>query len=175
PASATNQLWLHPERTLYYAGDHVRVSSERHPAGSDDAANAPTTASVTASVVLPDGSRLPLDLVPDSREPQHLSAQFDVTQPGRYRIEATARTDAQLVSETAAFIEVLPRPGEADDAPVELGLLARLASATGGRIFDPTAPDGWLPTEPAACTTVIQRESLALWHNYSLPPPLSLP
>ena len=168
PASATNQLWLHPERTLYHAGDRVRVSTERHPAGSDAAANAPATASVTASVVLPDGSRLPLDLVPDPREPRHLSAKFDVTQPGRYRIEASARSDVQLVSETASFIEVLPRPGEGDDAPVELGLLARLASATGGRMIDPTAPDGWLPTEPAASPTIIQRESLDLWHNFSL-------
>jgi hypothetical protein len=168
PTSSANQLWLHPERTLYRAGERVRLTIDRHSAGSETAASAPAAASVTASVVLPDGNRLPLDLVPDPREPLRLAAQFDITQPGRYRIEAAARTDAQLVAETATFIEALSRSGEADDAAVDMGLLARLASATGGRIIDPAAPDGWLPPEPEASTKIVQRQSFDFWHNFSL-------
>ncbi len=168
PTSSANQLWLHPERTLYRAGDRVRLTIDRHSAGAETAVSPPAAASVTASVVLPDGSRLPLDLVPDPREPQRLAAQFDVTQPGRYRIEAAAQTDAQLVSDTATFLEALSRPGEADDAPVDLGLLARLASATGGRLIDPATPDGWLPAEAETAATIVERQSIDLWHNFSL-------
>jgi hypothetical protein len=168
PTSSADQLWLRPERTLYRAGDRVRVTAEWR-AGGSDASNAVSgTNPVTASVVLPDGSRLPLDLVPDQRDPRRLSAQFDVTQPGRFRIEAAARNNAQLLAEAATFVEAVPRPGEQDDSPVDMGLLGRLALSTGGRIIDPASADGWLPSASVAPATVVKRQSLDLWHNFAL-------
>ena len=112
--------------------------------------------------------RLPLDLVPDQRDPQRLSAQFDVTQPGRFRIEAAARNSSQLLAEVSTFVEAVPRPGEQDDSPVDMGLLSRLASATGGRIVDPASADGWLPGTAEPPATVVRRQSLDLWHNFTL-------
>ncbi len=168
PTSSANQLWLRPERTLYRAGDRVRLTAEWRSEANDASINAAGVNPVTASVVLPDGTRLPLDLVPDQRDPRRLAAQFDVTQPGRYRIEAAARNSAQLLAEMATFVEAVPRPGEQDDAPVNMALLGRLASATGGRVIDPAAVDGWLPNEPESSTTVVKRQSFDLWHNFAL-------
>lgn len=160
PTSSANQLWLRPERTLYRTGDRVRVTVEWRSEGPE--------AAIAGSVVLPDGNRLPLDLVRDPRDARRLAAQFDVTEPGRYRIEADARLDAQPLADMATFVEVVPRPGEDDALPVDMGLLGRLASATGGRIIDPTAPDGWLPDAPETNTVIIKRQSLDLWHNFAV-------
>jgi len=168
PTSSANQLWLRPERTLYRAGDRVRLTAEWRSESNDASVSAAGANPVTASVVLPDGSRLPLDLVPDQRDPRRLAAQFDVTQPGRYRIEAAARNSAQLLAEMATFVEAVPRPGEEDDAPVNMALLGRLASSTGGRVIDPAAVDGWLPNEPESSATIVKRQSFDLWHNFAL-------
>ncbi len=168
PTSSANQLWLRPERTLYRIGDRVRLTAEWRAEGSDASSGTIGANPVTASVVLPDGSRLPLDLVPDQRDPRRLSAQFDVTQPGRFRIEAAARNSAQLLAEMATFVEAVPRPGEQDDSPVNMSLLGRLASATGGRIIDPAAADGWLPSTAEPPAIVVKRQSFDLWHNFTL-------
>jgi hypothetical protein len=168
PTSSANQLWLRPERTLYRSGERVRLTAEWRQEGSDASNGTAGVNAVTASVVLPDGTRLPLDLVPDQRDPQRLSARFDVTQPGRFRIEAAARNSSQLLAEMTTFVEAVPRPGEQDDSPVDMGLLSRLASATGGRIIDPAAADGWLPAAAEPSATVVRRKSLDLWHNFTL-------
>lgn len=167
PTSKANQLWLRPERTLYRAGERVRVTAEWR-SDTDAASGSRDTNAATASVVLPDGQRLPLDLVADDRDPSRLAAQFDVKQPGPYRVEAAVQTHAQLAAQASATVEAVPRPGESDDAPVDLGLLGRLASATGGRIIDPTAPDGWLPATHETPATVVERQSFDLWHNFAL-------
>ena len=75
------------------------------------------------------------------------------------RLAATARRVDSWLSSLAS-----PQ----DDAPVDMGLLGRLASATGGRVIDPAAADGWLPTAPETPTTVVKRQSFDLWHNFAL-------
>jgi len=165
PAESTtssNELWLRPERTLYRAGDRVKLSAEWR------ANERGPYAAVTAAVVLPDGGRLPLELVPDRRDPGHLVAQFDVTLPGQYAIEASARTERELLADITTVVEAEPRPTENDDAMVDSRLLARLAAATGGRVIDPSVADGWLPAAPPSSSTVVKRQSFDLWHNFAL-------
>jgi hypothetical protein len=123
---------------------------------------------VTAAVVLPDSRRLPLDLVRDEQDPSRLAAQFDVTTPGQYRIEASARTEARTLADISTVIEVIPRPGETDDAPINAAALQRLADATGGRVVDPAQSDGWLPPEPPDPVVVTRRQSFDLWRNFAL-------
>ena len=162
PTTSPTMLWLHPERTQYRAGERVKLTAEWH------APEGETGQVVTAAVVLPDNRRLPLDLVPDEHDPSRLAGQFDVTAAGQYRVEATARTEARVLADMAAMIEVIPRPGEKDDAPVNAAALQRLAAATGGRVIDPTAPDGWLPAKPPEPVTIVRRQSYDLWRNFSL-------
>jgi hypothetical protein len=162
PTSNGDRLWLRPERTSYRAGDRARLTAQWQHEGSIN------SAAVTATVVMPDGNRLPLEVVADQREPSRLAAQFDVVQPGRYRVEAAARGDAQLLAEISTIIEAAPRPREDDPSPVDAAFLARLASATGGRVIDPTSADGWLPPVEGPPTTVQRRQSFDLWHNSAL-------
>lgn len=166
PTSSSARLWLRPERTLYRAGDKVRLAAQ----WETDSASAETGPEplVSATVVLPDGRRLPLDLTPQQDDPRRMSGQFDVTAPGQYRIEATARTDARQLAEMATKIEVVSRPGEKDFAPVDAAALERVAAATGGRVIDPAAADGWLKANSAEPATVVRRQSYDLWHNFTV-------
>jgi hypothetical protein len=126
------------------------------------------SAAVTAQVVLPDGRRVPLDLAPDPQHPARHTASFEPALAGQYRIEATARSEAQTVAESATVLEVQPRAAESDPAPVDLAGLARLASSTGGRVIDPQSPEGWLAAESGQSMTVVESRSFDLWQNFTL-------
>ncbi len=163
--SSQPQLWLRPERTLYRAGEQVRLSADWIANADEGAAQAVV---VTSTVVLPDGRRVPLDLAADPADPQRHGSQFEATLPGRYRLEAVARTEARTVAEAATSVEVTSAPAESDPAPVDASALARLASATGGRLVDPLSADGWLAPSAAERLTTVERRSFDLWHNFSL-------
>jgi len=166
PTTSSAKLWLRPERTLYRAGDKVRLAAQ----WQTESASAETgpEPQVAAIVVLPDGRRLPLDLTPEQSDPRRLAGQFDVTEPGQYRIEATARTDARQLAEITTKIEVVSKPGEKDSAPVDSPSLERVAAATGGRVIDPGTADGWLKSSSVEPTIVIRRQSYDLWHNFTV-------
>lgn len=159
--SATAQLFLRPERTQYRSGDRVQILAELSSSGTAGPAAA------DATVVLPDGRRSPLALAADERAPGRFVAQFDAAQVGRYRIEASARSESQTLAEGVAVIEVSPGRTEMDDSPVDAAALARLAAATGGRSIDPSAADGWLTAEAAPPTVVVRRQAFDLWHNFT--------
>jgi hypothetical protein len=162
PTSSATRLWLRPERTAYRAGERVRLSAEWD-------SDAQQSAAVSAIVVLPDGRRLPLDLAAAQGDPGRLGAEFDVAAPGSYKIEAVARAeDARVVAEIATTIEVAPRAAEGDAAPVNAEALARLAAATGGRVIDPAAADGWLPAAPPAQEFVVRQQPFDAWRNFTL-------
>ncbi len=160
--SARRQLFLRPEQTQYRVGDSIRIATEIS-AVEESAAPA-----LEGTVVLPNGRRLPLAL--QAREPMSASpsAQFEPSQPGRYRIEVTARSEGQNVAEAAVVIEVSPRGNESDGSPVDFAVLERWASATGGRRIDPSLTDGWIGSDSRSSTTVVRRQAFDLWHNFSL-------
>jgi hypothetical protein len=162
PATTAARLWLRPERTAYRAGERVRLTAQLE---SDQ----PQPADATATVVLPSGRRLPLDLAPEAENPRQWTAAFHVVEPGPYRIEATARgVDAQVSAEIATTIEVSPRAEEQHPRPVDAAALARLAAATGGRIIDPSAAEGWLPDPERGQAVVVRPQVFDLWHNFTL-------
>ncbi|MGE0608134.1 MAG: hypothetical protein AB7O62_13650 [Pirellulales bacterium] len=162
PASSQAQLWLRPEQTRYRAGDRVRLSAEWAAPGQK---SAPT---LEAAVVLPDGRRLPLDMSRDERDPRRFAAWFDVAEAGRYRIEATARGDAEDAVESSTLLEVSAGLQESTSSPVDTAALVRLAEATGGRVIDPASPTGWLAAGAPPAATVVRQQSFDLWHNYSI-------
>ncbi|MCC7421088.1 MAG: hypothetical protein IT428_12470 [Planctomycetaceae bacterium] len=167
PTAADVQLWLRPERTIYRTTDRVRLTAELQ-TRAHETRKAERPVEVTSTVVLPDGKRLPLDLLADPRDPSRRTAWFDATQSGRYRIEAAARNESNAVSDVATVIEVVPRAGERDPAPVDVAYLARLASETGGRVVDPQAEDGWLKPEAASTVKTVRAQSFDLWHNFTM-------
>ena len=158
--SARCQLFLRPERTQYRVGDTVRIATEIS-AGEETAA--PT---LEGTVVLPDGRRLPLSRHTQMRDA--FAAQFEPSQSGRYRIEVTARSEGQNVAEASVVIEVASRGNETDDSPVDYASLERWAAATGGHRIESSRPDGWIGADSRSSTTVVCRQALDLWHNFSL-------
>jgi hypothetical protein len=167
PTAADVQLWLRPERTIYRTTDRVRLTAELQ-ARTKDSRKGERPVEVSSTVVLPDGKRIPLDLQADPRDPTRRTAWFDATQSGRYRIEAAARNESNAVSDVATVIEVTPRAGERDPAPVDVAWLARLASETGGRVIDPQAEDGWIKSDAVSTVKTVRAQSFDLWHNFTM-------
>jgi hypothetical protein len=159
---ARRQLFLRPDRTHYRVGDSVRIATELS-VGEEIAA--PMMEGV---VVPPDGRRLPLSLQTRELPGVAASAQFEPSQPGRYRIEVTARHDGQNVADGFVVIEVAPRGAESDGSPVDHAALERWASATGGRRIEPSQSDGWISPGTLAPTTAVRRRAFDLWHNLTL-------
>lgn len=162
PTSRRRQLFLRPERTQYRVGDSVRISAEL--SAGDEAA----VPALEGTVVLPDGRRLPLALQSQEHSGATSLSQFEPTQSGRYRLEVTARSDGQNVADAFVVIEVASRGNESDGSPVDQAALERWAAATGGRVIDPAATDGWLGKESQPSTMAVRRQSYDLWHNFSL-------
>jgi hypothetical protein len=163
PSSVPVQVWLRPDRTHYQIGDRVRLAVETV-APAEQALT-----SVEAVVILPDGKRLPLDLAADGRSPNRFTSNFAAGYVGRYRLEATASAGSQPVAMTSTVIEVSAGSRtEADDATVDALSLARLATATGGRVIDPASAEGWLPKTTPSAATVVRSQPVDLWHNFTL-------
>ena len=158
--SARRQLFLRPARTQYRVGDSVRIATE-FSVGEERAA--PT---LEGTVIPPDGRRLPLSLQTQMQDAS--ATQFEPSQSGRYRIEVTARSEGQNVSDASVVIEVASRGNESDGSPVDHATLERWASATGGRRIEPSQPNGWVAANSRSSTIVIRRQALNLWHNFTL-------
>jgi len=163
--AATRQLFLRPERTQYHVGSAVRIGIEQSSLGNEDT----PSFELEATVVLPDGRRIPAAV---QHRPDGLSSapvvEFEATQAGRYRVEALSRSEGKTLAESSVVFEVASRGQEADGSPVDLATLQRWASATGGRIVDPAAADGWVSGDVAPSVTSVRRQPFDLWHNFSL-------
>ena len=160
--SARRQLFLRPDRTQYRVADSVRGAAELS-AGEETA-----TPTLEGTVILPDGRRLPLAMQSQEQMKEGSSTEFEPSQSGRYRIEVTARSEGQNVADAFVVIEVASRGNETDGLPVDHATLDRWAAATGGRRVEPNKPNGWIEADSRSSTTVVRRQSLDLWHNFSL-------
>jgi hypothetical protein len=162
PTSARRQLFLRPERTQYRVGDSVRIATEFT---AEDEPVAPT---FDGTVVLPNGRRLPITLQTREQASATPAAQFEPSQPGRYRVEVAARAEGQNVAVSSVVIEVSPRGDESDGTPVDVAVLERWASATGGRRIDPSLSDGWIDSHSLSAAIVVRRQAIDLFHNFTL-------
>ncbi len=159
PTMVTRAVFLRPEKSHCHVGELVRLEVEDS-ASADEA----PAANFESVVVLPDGRRLPVGTRYD-RKPM---IEFEAALPGRYRVETVARSEGKSSGETFAVVEVASAGKETDGAPVDVAALERWAAATGGRVIDATASDGWITPDSVNRVTSVQRQSYDLWHNYSL-------
>src|SRR5262249_18057741 len=137
PGGAAVNLWLQPRRSRYEAGQRVSVRAE-----IDSLAPLPQ-ASVRGVVSLPDGKTLPLSFAADPGAPNAYLAEFETGKPGPYRLTASVLSGGRAAAEGSATIDVDPARAERDGSPVNLGYLARIAAATGGKVIDPADVGTW--------------------------------
>lgn len=162
PTASGRRLFLRPTQTQSRVGECVRIAAEL------ESTNEEAMPSLEATIVLPDGRRVPAAFQLAENAGRAPEIEFEPTLPGRYRIEAIARGEGQPVAETFTVIEVAGRSQEADGSPVDRAALERWAAATGGRVIDPDQADGWLAADALPSVTTTRRQSYDLWHNFSL-------
>lgn len=165
--SATTALRLAADRSRYQSGDRVLLRAQSPPHLGD------SPRKLEASVVLPDGRRLPLAFEQDPAAADAQLATFDVSAPGRYRISATATADDQagggIVAQASTAIDVVAGGSEADDREVDHAALARLAARTGGRVVDLADRATWPAPANGQVAQVETPYTANLWDNLLLP------
>jgi hypothetical protein len=165
--SATTAMRLAADRSRYQSGERVTLRAQ--PPAMTDPAAGDKPRKLEASVVLPDGRRIPLSFEQDPAAADTQLAVFDVSAPGRYRISATATDDGQVVAQAATAIDVVAAGTEADDRDVDHAALTRLAARTGGRVVDLADRATWPTTSDEPAAQVETLHTANLWDNLLLP------
>ena len=162
PVSEAGDLRVQTDHTRYTAGEQVELVAGLYPPEG-------ATATINATIVMPDGQRFSAPLSHDPRKTGRQLTQFRVQLPGRYRILTSATRDSEVIAESETSIEVCPAPTELSDTTVNATLMARLAEATGGAVIDLADTATW-PTEPEAAKRTVRRRVIHdLWYNFTLP------
>jgi hypothetical protein len=161
PAAPGVHLWLQPERSRVEAGRPIVLRAEI------DADRPVPQPRVQAALILPDDSRLPLAFDVDPTDPGLLRTSFQPAVPGAHRITATLTSAGKVVTESMTVLDVEASRAERSDAGVDAGNLARIATATGGRVIDPNNPETW-PTSGPPRAAIAQLRTVDLWENYTL-------
>jgi hypothetical protein len=120
-------VWVRPAERRYRASDRVELT-----AGAQTAEGDPITdATITGEVTLPDGTTRPIRL---ARRGEYQAGVFLETKlPGDYAVAVEAtRTDGTLIGKSRARFLVETDDLELNNPQANPGLLARLASLTGG-------------------------------------------
>jgi uncharacterized membrane protein len=108
-----------------------------------DAAFAPARgASVTAKLRLPDGRVQDLSVEPVDPAASTFRASFRPEQPGVYVVSVEARRGAERLGKVDRHVLAGGADVEMADPRLDAALLARVASATGGRVVDASDLDG---------------------------------
>lgn len=156
------------DRSRYETGERVvlraRLADHADTAG----------AKLEASIVLPDGRRLPPAIEPDAESADGFVASFDAATPGLYRVTASSTVDGQVVAQATAAVVVTAAGSEADDRGVDHAALARIAARTGGKVVDLGDPQTWPTSDSGSSTTVVERHGENLWDDFVLVTMLSL-
>lgn len=162
------QLWLTADRTRSMTGKRVALQLEATGRGS------PTDARIEANIVTPEGQRLPMVFSPDQVKGNSWHMSFTPLAAGEYRVLASlVNNQPQPLAVSQQVLEVVADSKEASDKDVDFSALARLASATGGNVIDPSDPATW-PKENGQPPSMAITRSYALWENFSLIIVLSL-
>ena len=170
PGGNREAVVLTADRSKYIVGDRVQLTAKTTaPSGQSTASatGAAAAAGLNATVRMPDGRRFPLGFAPSSTEPGNYAADFEVTKPGSYTLEAAAAIPRHA-AETALQFTAEPQPAELDRTSNNHELLDALAQATGGtRVHldrKETWPDATAPKPPIVQRAVI----LDLWNSFGL-------
>jgi hypothetical protein len=162
PGTPGVHLWLQPERSRIEAGRPVVLRAEI------DADRPVPQPQIQAAVVLPDDTRLPLAFDADPTDPVLLRTNFQPTLPGPHRITATLTSAGKVVTEGTTVVDVEASRAERTDAGVDTSNLARIATATGGRVIDLHNPETWPASTVGTRPAVAQMRTVDLWGNYTL-------
>lgn len=162
PGTPGVHLWLQPERSRAEAGRPVVLRAEI------DADRPVPQPRIQAAVVLPDDRRLPLAFAADPTDPGLLRAEFQPVMAGPHRITATLTSEGKTVTESTAGLDVEAARAEQTDAGIDQANLARIATATGGKVIDPNNPETWPVSSADKRPAVMQLHTVDLWSNYTL-------
>jgi hypothetical protein len=162
PGTPGVHLWLEPERSRTETGRPVVLRAEI------DADRPVPQPRIQAAVVLPDDRRLPLAFAADPADPGLLRAEFQPALAGPHRITATLTSEGKTVTESATVLDVAESRAERSDAGVDRANLARIATATGGKLIDPQDPETWPASSTGKRPAVPQMHTLDLWSNWTL-------
>jgi hypothetical protein len=156
------RLWVQPDRTRVEVGRPLVLHAEV------EASRALPLPVVSATVVLPDGSRQLLAFTVDANEPTRFRAELTPPQSGPYQILASVVSEGRTVAETTALVDATADAGETSAVGVNRANLARIATATGGRVVDATQPETWPTPAESDRERVVQTRQVELWGGYSL-------
>lgn len=162
PSSGQISLWLQPDRSRYEAGQRVRLQAQIQ---TGENLSQPR---IQAGVIGPEDKRIPLAFEVDPKNPRVYQAEFATTQPGPYRIQATLISEGKPTAEVATAIDVAEGRDELAETQVNGANLARIASATGGKVIDPADAKTWPGSEDGGAVTVKETRTLNMWSNFSL-------
>ena len=155
-------LWLETGRSRYTAGQTVTLTAE--PQG----ATIPQSARIEATVMMPDGRKLPLMMSSSPSEAGRFEGSFDVAAPGHYAIAATLRGEGKMLVEVATAIDVDAAPDEMSNRRVNTQLLQRIATTTGGAIVDPAKPTTWPTPDSQHRPPVRVAQTFDPWNSFAL-------
>ncbi len=129
--SSEGNVWVRMAKRRFAPGQRVEFL-----VGARSASGEPVTdAKFTAEVILPDGSRRPLQLV---RQDQETAGSFRDTQPdGDYAIEVTATHQGEPLGSARSRFLVFKQDLELDNAAADVAAMESLAQMTDGELLAP--------------------------------------
>jgi hypothetical protein len=154
----TVNLWLTPDRTATEPGRKLELTADIQ----SDRALPPTR--LQAFATLPDGARVPLAFAVDPANPRRFRAELSAGKVGAYKVAATAVVEGKAVAESRTSFEVEGGRGEEDNG-VDRTALARLATATGGRVIDTANPESWSVANEQTGPAVQEQRTFDPWSN----------
>ena len=136
--SSDNDVWVKLDRRRYQPGQRVEFSAGAQTPEGDIVEDA----TFTASVVLPDESRQPVQLL---RKTLDMGGTFfDTQQPGDYLVMVSAKRGDELLGTARARFLVHQQDLELDNPAADPGLLASLSAVTEGKSLAPEQLPGTL-------------------------------
>lgn len=129
--SIDGNVWVRPAKRRYAPSSRVEVTMGAQSATGEPIADA----RFDASVVLPDGSRRPLQLT--RHEDQMIGSFRETEMAGDYAIEVTATGGEEMLGSARARFLVFEQDLELDNAAADAASMESLAAMTGGETLAP--------------------------------------
>ena len=161
-AAGGTRLSLQADRTRYRGVPTIRIQV------SADGEPLPTGSSLDLRVETPEGQRLPLATRTDPRDPTVTLADFDVIQPGRYRITVEHFIDGRPAGDLTAVVDSEPGHDESRHVRTDRPALERLAATTGGKLVSLDDPDTWPAADRSPDRITTRIELIDPWQSFVL-------
>jgi hypothetical protein len=111
---------------------------------------------------------LPLAFSADPGNPQLFRAEFESPLAGPHTIKASVVSEGKASAEGQTVVHMEEPRGEDSDNGIDHANLARLASATGGKIVDPARPETWPAPADSPRPILTHERTIDLWSNFTL-------